>query len=89
MNIYMLIISSIFLLFIAGNAFYVTFKRFKEDDDFILNTLDWIDSLFSVLLLISEKFTTPKYHIVIFKMLSFIFGLLFLGFTVLLWILFV
>ena len=85
----MLIISSIFLLFIAGNAFYVTFKRFKEDNDFILNTLDWIDSLFSVLLLISEKFTTLKDHIVIFKMLSFIFGLLFLGFTVLLWILFV
>ncbi|GEL04818.1 hypothetical protein [Rummeliibacillus stabekisii] len=89
MNIYMLIISSIFLLFIAGNAFYVTFKRFKEDDDFILNTLDWIDSLFSVLLIISEKLTTTKYHIVIFKMLSFIFGLIFLGFTVLLWFLFI
>ncbi|ARD47486.1 hypothetical protein SporoP37_04850 [Sporosarcina sp. P37] len=88
MNIYMLIMSSLFLLFIAGNTFYVTFKKYREDDDFTFNTLTWIEVIFSVLLLISEKFVPNKYQIIIFKTFSFLFGIFFLGFTVLLWILF-
>ncbi|WP_431030257.1 hypothetical protein [Lysinibacillus sp. LZ02] len=88
MNIYLLIISSLLLLFIAGNAFYVTFKKYEEDDDFTFNTFTWIELIFSVLLLISEKFAPKEFHIVIFKILSFVFGLCFLGFAVLLWLLF-
>ncbi|WP_028393499.1 hypothetical protein [Bacillus cihuensis] len=88
MNIYMLVISSLLFLFIAGNAFYVAFKIYEEDDDFTFNTLTWIELIFSVLLLISEKFAPKTYHIVIFKIFSFLFGIFFLGLTVLLWILF-
>ncbi|MFJ7408250.1 MULTISPECIES: hypothetical protein [unclassified Lysinibacillus] len=87
MNIYV-IISSLLLLFIAGNAFYVVFKKYKEDDDFTFNTLTWIELIFNVLLLISEKIAPKKFHIVIFKFLSFLFGVFFLGLTVLLWKLF-
>ena len=88
MNIYMLVISSLLLLFIVGNAFFVTFKKYKEEDDVTFNTFTWIELIFSVQLLISEKIAPKKFHIVIFKFLSFLFGLFFLGFTVLLWILF-
>lgn len=88
MNIYMLVISSLLLLFIAGNAFYVTFKKYREDDDFTFNTSTWIELLFSVLLLISEKIAPKNFHMLIFKIFSFLFGMFFLGLTVLLWILF-
>ncbi|MFB7156228.1 hypothetical protein [Lysinibacillus sp. NPDC056232] len=65
----MLIVSSLFLLFIAGNAFYVAFKKHEEDEDFS-GEVTFIDLVFGVILLISEKFA-PKKHIVIFKTLSF------------------
>ena len=89
MNIYLLIIGSLFLLFIAGNAFYVTFKTYEEDDDFTFNGLTGIEVLFSILLFITEKITSEKFHIITFKILSFIFGLVFLGMAILLWILFI
>ena len=89
MNIYLLIICSLFLLFIAGNAFYVTFKTYEDDDDFTFNGLTWIELIFSILLLITEKIASEKFHIITFKILSFIFGLFFLGLATLLWILFI
>ncbi|RUS53743.1 hypothetical protein QI30_14315 [Kurthia sp. 3B1D] len=89
MNIYLLITSSVFLLFIAGNAFYVTFKTYEDDDDFTFNGITWIEVLFSILLLITEKTTSDKFHTITFKILSFIFGLFFLGLAVLSWILFI
>ena len=89
MNIYLLIICSLFLLFIAGNAFYVTFKTYEENDDFTFNGITWIEVLFSILLLITEKTTSEKFHIITFKILSFIFGLFFLGMAILFWILFI
>ncbi|MFE3577110.1 hypothetical protein [Lysinibacillus sp. NPDC059133] len=82
----MLIVSSLFLLFIAGNAFYVAFKKYEEDDDFS-DGVTFIDLVFGVILLISEKFA-PKKYIVIFKTLSFLFGLIIFGLTVLFWLLF-
>lgn len=84
-----MIIGSLFLLFIAGNAFYVTFKTYEEDDDFTFNGLTGIEVLFSILLFITEKITSEKFHIITFKILSFILGLVFLGMAILLWILFI
>jgi hypothetical protein len=90
MNIYILLLISLILLFVAGYAFYVTFKKYEEDDDFTegINTFTFIEFLFSILILISGKFFQEEYHIVIFKILSFLFGIFILGLTVLLWILF-
>ncbi|MGE8002289.1 hypothetical protein [Lysinibacillus sp. NPDC093216] len=86
----MLFVCSLVLLFFAGNAFYVTFKKYEEDDDFSgeLETFFLIDLVLAVVLLISEKFAPQKYHIVIFKTLSLLFGLIILGLTVMLWGLF-
>jgi formate-dependent nitrite reductase membrane component NrfD len=85
----MLFICSLFLLFIAGNAFYIAFKKYEEDDDFSggVSTYALIDLVLAVVILISEKFAPQKYHIVIFKTLSFLFGLMILGSIVLLWVL--
>ncbi|MGE7690470.1 hypothetical protein ACQKMI_14840 [Lysinibacillus sp. NPDC097214] len=84
-----LFVCSLILLFFAGNAFYIAFKKYEEDDDFSrgVDTYFLIDLVLVVVLLISEKFAPKKYHIVIFKNLSFLFGLIILGLTVLLWVL--
>ncbi len=86
----MLFACSLVLLFIAGNAFYIAFKKYEEDDDFSggAKTFFLIDLVLAVVLLISDKFAPKKYHIVIFKSLSILFGLMILGFTKLLWILY-
>jgi hypothetical protein len=85
-----LFVCSLVLLFIAGNAFYVAFKKYEEDDDFSggVETFVLIDLVLAVVLLISEKFAPKKYHIVIFKTLSFLFGLIILSLTIMLWGLF-
>ena len=59
MTIFLLIITSILILFIAGNAFYVTFKKYEEDDDFIFSGITFIEFIFTILLFISEKLA-PK-----------------------------
>lgn len=88
MNFYLLIICEAVLLFIAGNAFYISFKKYDEADDFTFNGLTTIEILFSVIVYISEKIASAKFQIIIFKVLSFLFGLFFLGAAVLLWVLF-
>ena len=71
MNIYILLLISIILLFVAGYAFYVTFKKYEEDDDFTggINTFTFIEFLFGILILISEKFFQEKYHSSVVKIL--------------------
>ncbi|MGE8033643.1 hypothetical protein B1B04_01805 [Lysinibacillus sp. KCTC 33748] len=85
----MLFACSLVLLFFAGNAFYIAFKKYEEDDDFSggAETFFLIDLVLAVVLLISDKFAPQKHHIVIFKTLSILFGLIILSFTILLWIL--
>ena len=87
MTIFLLIITSILILFIAGNAFYVTFKKYEEDDDFIFSGITFIEFIFTILLFISEKLAPKKYHTMFFKISSFLVGLFFLGFAGLLWML--
>ncbi|MFC4321999.1 hypothetical protein [Litchfieldia salsa] len=91
MSIIMLILCSIILLLISGYAFYTAFKKYEEDDDFTggMTTLTIIELVLSFLLFLAEKLTPKKYHILIFKIEAFLFGMFILGLTVLLWILFI
>ena len=90
MNIYVLLILSCILVFLVGNAFYVAFKRYEEDDDFTggINTFSFVEMLLGFFLLISEKLSPERYHIVTFKVISIIFGLIILGLLIVLWIFF-
>lgn len=54
----------------------------------VFSTFSFIELVLGVLLLISEKFSPKKYHIIIFKTFSALFGVFMLGLIVLLWILF-
>ncbi len=87
MNIYVLLIISLFLLILVGNAFYVAFKKYEEDDDFTggFATFSFVELLLGFLLSISERFTPRRYHIIIFKVISFLFGVFILGLLVLSW----
>lgn len=89
MNIYVLLLCTLILLLLSGNAFYITFKKYEDDDDFTggITTLEFYELLFALLELISKKIFPKRYHIIIFKISSFIFGLFLLGFTIVLWIL--
>ncbi|EPD50275.1 hypothetical protein HMPREF1210_02846 [Paenisporosarcina sp. HGH0030] len=88
MNIYVLLIISFILVLLVGNAFYVAFKGYEEDDDFTggINTFSFVEMLLGGLLFISEKFFPERYHIAIFKFISFIFGVINLGLLILLWL---
>lgn len=90
MNIYVLLIISLILLFFAGNAFYVAFKKYEDEDDFSggWDALSIVEVLLGALLLISERFFPKRYHIVIFKIFSFLFGIFMVGLTILFWVLF-
>lgn len=87
MNIYFLIIGSLILILLGGNAFYVAFKKYEDDDDFSggVNTLSFIEYFVGILLFITEKFLPKRYHIAIFKTFSFLFGVFMLCFAFLLW----
>lgn len=65
----MLFACSVVLLFFAGNAFYIAFKKYEKDDDFSggAETYFLIDLVLAVVLFISDKVAPKKYHIVIFK----------------------
>ncbi|MFB7138479.1 hypothetical protein ACFCYN_02330 [Gottfriedia sp. NPDC056225] len=90
MNIYVLLICTLILLLLSGNAFYVTFKKYEDDDDFTggTTTLEFYELLLGFLEFIAKKLFPERFHIIIFKIFSFIFGLFMLGFTILLWVLF-
>ncbi|MBQ0138840.1 MAG: hypothetical protein KBT36_06065 [Kurthia sp.] len=88
MNFYLLIVCECILLFIAGNAFYIAFKKYDGADDFTFNGLTSIEFLFSVLVYLSEKMASAKAQVFVFKSLAFLFGLFFLGAAILTWILF-
>ena len=87
----LIILGSLILLFAAGYAFYITFKKYEEDDDFTDSVIGFeaIQLIMEFLLLISKKIAPEKHYIVIFKTLSFLFGLILLGFVLLLWLLLV
>ena len=87
MNIYFLIIGSLILILLGGNAFYVAFKKYEDEDDFSggVNTLSFIEFFVGILLFITEKFLSKRYHIAIFKTFSFLFGFFMICFAILLW----
>lgn len=87
-----MILGSLFLLHIAGFAFYITFKKYEEDDNFDDQTLSIdlgltiVQLIIDFLLSISKKLAPKKYYIVIFKTFSFLFGLFFLCCIIFLWV---
>ncbi|WP_088043261.1 hypothetical protein [Bacillus sp. EAC] len=89
MNIYVLIICTLILLLLSGNAFYVTFKKYEDDDDYSggTSTGEFYELLFGILEFISEKLFPKRYHFIIFKVFSFVFGLFMLGLAILIWVL--
>ncbi|PEJ52344.1 hypothetical protein CN692_21770 [Bacillus sp. AFS002410] len=89
MNIYFLILCTLLLLFLSGNAFYVTFKKFEDEGDYSGGTAtgEFCELVFGILEFISKKIFPERYHIIIFKIFSFAFGLFMLGLAILLWIL--
>ncbi|KML03101.1 hypothetical protein VL06_15745 [Rossellomorea marisflavi] len=75
----------VLLLYVAGNAFYIVFKTYQEDDEFHHPTLEilpvhWI---MDFLLFISRKLAPAPYFVALFKMLSFLYGLLIVGVIIL------
>lgn len=73
------------LLYVAGNAFYIVFKTYQEDDEFHHPTLEIVPVhwIMDFLLLISKKLASDHYFVALFKTLSFLYGLLIVGFIIL------
>ncbi|MFF2875978.1 hypothetical protein ACFVR2_06600 [Gottfriedia sp. NPDC057991] len=88
MNIYVQLIGTVILLALSANAFYVTFKKYEDDDDYTLgvSTLEFYEIILGAIEFISSRLFPKRYHIVISKIISFIFGLIMLGFSILLWL---
>ncbi len=80
----------VLLLYLAGNAFYIVFKTYQEDDEIHHPTLEilpvhWI---MDFLLFISKKIAPAPYFVTLFKTLSFLYGLLIVGFIILILLVF-
>ncbi|GEM_PF-1149842 len=86
MNIYILLLISL-VLFLVGNTFYVAVKKYEEDEDFArgVDTFSIMDLILGLLLSISRKFSSHRYHNVILKFASFLLGVFILGLLVLSW----
>jgi hypothetical protein len=71
----------------ALNTLYVGVKKYEEDGELPeWGSSSFIEFFIAVLLLISEKLLPKRYHIVIFKIISFLFGVFLLSVPVfLLW----
>ncbi|WP_010306354.1 hypothetical protein [Kurthia senegalensis] len=88
MNLFFLCLSTLIVLYIAGNAYYIAFKRYDEEDDFTFNGFTTIEFIFDMLLVIAEKISPQSIYIYVFKVFSFLFGSIFLSAGILLWMLF-
>ncbi|KQU63434.1 hypothetical protein ASG66_03235 [Bacillus sp. Leaf406] len=80
----------VLLLYVAGNALHIVFKTYQEDDEFHHPTLEilpvhWI---MDFLLFISKKLAPVSYFVALFKMLSFLYGLLIVGVIILILLVF-
>lgn len=86
MDIIFLFLFTPFVLFLAGNAFYVAFKTYEENDDFTANIeIHFLELIFVIILWFTEKYFPERLHIRIFKTFAFLFGLSMLGLLVLIW----
>lgn len=88
MNLFLLCLSTLVLLYMAGNAYYVAFKKYDEEDDFILEDSTDFSFFFGMLLLLIEKIFPQSIYMYVFKVCSFIFGSIMVGIVILVWILF-
>lgn len=88
MNLFFLCLSTLVLLYMAGNAYYVAFKKYDEEDDFILEDSTIFSFFFGVLLLLIEKIFPQSIYMYVFKVCSFLFGSIMVGIVILVWVLF-
>ncbi len=80
----------VLLLYVAGNAFYIVFKTYQEDDEFHHPTLEIVPVhwIIDFLLFISKKLAPAPYVVALFKTLSFLYGLFMVGFIILILLVF-
>ena len=88
MNLFFLCLSTLVLLYMAGNAYYVAFKKYDEEDDFILEDSTIFSFFFGMLLLLIEKIFPQSIYMYVFKVFSFLFGSIMVGIVILVWVLF-
>lgn len=88
MNLFFLCLSTLVLLYMAGNAYYVAFKKYDEEDDFILEDSTIFSFFFGMLLLLIEKIFPQSIYMYVFKVCSFLFGSIMVGIVILVWVLF-
>lgn len=84
------IVVIVLLLYVAGNAFYIVFKTYQEEDEFHHPTLEIIPIhwVMDFLLFISKKLAPAPYFVALFKTLSFLYGLLIVGVIILILLVF-
>lgn len=88
LNLFFLCLSTLVLLYMAGNAYYVAFKKYDEEDDFILEDSTIFSFFFGMLLLLIEKIFPQSIYMYVFKVCSFLFGSIMVGIVILVWVLF-
>lgn len=83
----LLIIVSIILIVWAVYSFYLIFKKYGESDDPLLGTDTFIllDLLIAAISWIAEKFFSDNSKIILFKLFCLIWGLMLIGFLLMLW----
>jgi len=85
MYLYILLAILILLGCLAGNAFYVAFKKYDDNDDFTDgDTFTFLAVLFDILYFLASKLFRGKYKILVFKIFSFLYGLMIVGLMILL-----
>ncbi len=84
------IVVIVLLLYVAGNAFYIAFKTYQEEDEFHHPTLEIIPIhwIIDFLLFISKKLAPAPYFVALFKTLSFLYGLFIVVFIILILLVF-
>ncbi|PET77556.1 hypothetical protein CN514_00735 [Bacillus sp. AFS001701] len=82
----LVLLFSIGMLFAAGNTLFDGIKKFERGEFSGWDTDPFFEFFIAGLLLISEKWLPKRYHIVLFKIITLLFGVLLLVVAVfLLW----
>lgn len=86
----LVVVVIVLLLYVAGNAFYIVFKTYQEEDEFYHPTLEIVPVhwIMDFLLFISKKLAPAPYFVALFKALSFLYGLFIVGVIILILLVF-
>ncbi|MGG2028039.1 hypothetical protein AB1282_20270 [Gottfriedia sp. S16(2024)] len=82
----LVLLISLGILLAAGNTLYAGIKKYERGEFSGWDTDPFVEFFMAILVLISEKWLPKRYHIVLFKIITIVFGVFLLGVTVfLLW----